>query len=305
MPTKKGFPVYNVGMSDENDHHLTYIHLGIMASILLNSKAVDFVVTGCGTGQGALMSLNIHPGVVCGYCIDPADAFLFAQINNGNALSLPFAKGFGWGAELNVRFIFEKAFTGRNGEGYPPERKEPQVRNAGILNQVKAAVVKRTTSIPLRAIDPQLVKTAVSAHASSSASSKTARIKQSKTLFARSSLNRHQGQRRWHFRRYFSSISSSPTRCCRPFWPDAGCRSSYQTDQGDKHKRQAEALIPGSSVKMQPVADLLAQANANRPERDPQPYRQLRRGTEQRISITHLRGGDIGEGQRAYTGKLD
>lgn len=105
---EKGFPVYNVGMSDENDHHLTYIHLGIMASILLNSKAVDFVVTGCGTGQGALMSLNIHPGVVCGYCIDPADAFLFAQINNGNALSLPFAKGFGWGAELNVRFIFEK-----------------------------------------------------------------------------------------------------------------------------------------------------------------------------------------------------
>ncbi|KYL96951.1 RpiB/LacA/LacB family sugar-phosphate isomerase, partial [Klebsiella pneumoniae] len=76
---EKGFPVYNVGMSDENDHHLTYIHLGIMASILLNSKAVDFVVTGCGTGQGALMSLNIHPGVVCGYCIDPADAFLFAQ----------------------------------------------------------------------------------------------------------------------------------------------------------------------------------------------------------------------------------
>ncbi len=49
---EKGFPVYNVGMSDENDHHLTYIHLGIMASILLNSKAVDFVVTGCGTGQG-------------------------------------------------------------------------------------------------------------------------------------------------------------------------------------------------------------------------------------------------------------
>lgn len=59
---EKGFPVFNVGMSDENDHHLTYIHLGIMASILLNSKAVDFVVTGCGTGEGALMSLNIHPG---------------------------------------------------------------------------------------------------------------------------------------------------------------------------------------------------------------------------------------------------
>ncbi|KAB8313434.1 hypothetical protein EH228_01870 [Erwinia endophytica] len=153
--------VFNVGMSDEQDHHLTYIHLGIMASILLNAKAVDFVVTGCGTGQGALMSLNIHPGVVCGYCIDPADAFLFAQINNGNALSLPFAKGFGWGAELNVRYIFEKAFTGRKGEGYPPERKEPQVRNAGLLNQVKRAVIKDNYLDTLRAIDPELVKTAV------------------------------------------------------------------------------------------------------------------------------------------------
>ena len=78
---EKEYPVYNVGMSDEQDHHLTYIHLGIMASILLNSKAVDFVVAGCGTGQGALMSLNLHPGVICGYCIDPADAFLLSLIN--------------------------------------------------------------------------------------------------------------------------------------------------------------------------------------------------------------------------------
>ncbi|MHA7846088.1 RpiB/LacA/LacB family sugar-phosphate isomerase [Serratia sp. D1N4] len=154
--------VFNVGMSDEKDHHLTYIHLGIMASILLNAEAVDFVVTGCGTGQGAMMSLNAHPGVVCGYCIEPADAFLFAQVNNGNALALPFAKGFGWGAELNIRYIFEKAFTGRRGEGYPVDRKEPQVRNAGILNQVKRAVSKDNYLDTLRAIDPELVKTAVS-----------------------------------------------------------------------------------------------------------------------------------------------
>ena len=157
-----GHQVFNVGMSDEQDHHLTYIHLGIQASVLLNSQAVDFVVAGCGTGQGALMSLNIHPGVVCGYCIDPADAYLFAQINNGNALALPFAKGFGWGAELNLRFIFEKAFTGEKGNGYPPERKEPQVRNAGLLNQVKAAVIKDNYLDTLRAIDPELVRTAVS-----------------------------------------------------------------------------------------------------------------------------------------------
>ncbi|KLN96979.1 RpiB/LacA/LacB family sugar-phosphate isomerase [Moellerella wisconsensis] len=162
VATPLGHQVFNVGMSDEQDHHLTYIHLGIMASLLLNSKAVDFVVAGCGTGQGALMSLNIHPGVVCGYCLEPSDAFLFNQINNGNAISLAFAKGFGWGAELNVQYIFEKAFTGERGQGYPIERAEPQQCNAAILNQVKAAIVKDDYLDSLRAIDQSLVKTAVS-----------------------------------------------------------------------------------------------------------------------------------------------
>lgn len=45
---EKGFPVYNVGMSDENDHHLTYIHraswrafcLTLKLSILLSPAAV-------------------------------------------------------------------------------------------------------------------------------------------------------------------------------------------------------------------------------------------------------------------------
>lgn len=156
-----GHEVFNVGMDGDNDHYLTYIHLGIMAGLLINSKAVDFVVSGCGTGQGAMMSLNAYPGVYCGYCIDPADAYLFAQINNGNALALPFAKGFGWGAELNVRYIFEKAFTGAKGQGYPPERKESQVRNAGILADVKTAVSKNFLDA-LKSLDPELVKTAVS-----------------------------------------------------------------------------------------------------------------------------------------------
>jgi len=160
VATAQNHSVFNVGMDDDNDHRLTYIHLGIMASLLLNSKAVDFVVSGCGTGQGALMSLNAHPGVSCGYCIDPADAFLFAQINNGNALALPFAKGFGWGAELNIRYIFEKAFTGVKGQGYPPERKASQVANAGILSEVKSALTKDYLT-GLKALDVELVKTAV------------------------------------------------------------------------------------------------------------------------------------------------
>ena len=161
--SKLDYSVYNVGMSDENDHHLTYIHLGIMASILINAKAVDFIVTGCGTGQGAMMSLNIHPNIICGYCLDPSDAFLFNQINNGNALALAFAKGFGWGAELNIRYIFEKAFTtDERGQGYPLDRTVPQQTNAAILSAVKSAVIKDNYLETLRAMDQELVKIAVS-----------------------------------------------------------------------------------------------------------------------------------------------
>ena len=90
-----GNTVYNTGMQQvdnpndrpedytEENPRLTYLHIGIQAALLLNSKAVDFVVTGCGTGQGALMSCNMYPGVVCGYCIEPTDAYLFLQINDG------------------------------------------------------------------------------------------------------------------------------------------------------------------------------------------------------------------------------
>lgn len=160
VAAEQGHDVFNVGMDGDEDHRLTYIHLGIIASLLLNSKAVDFVVTGCGTGQGALMATNAFPGVTCGYCIDPSDAYLFAQINNGNALALPFAKGFGWGAELNIKYIFEKAFTGVKGQGYPAERKESQVANAGILEQLKAAVAKDYLAA-LEAIDPELIAQAI------------------------------------------------------------------------------------------------------------------------------------------------
>lgn len=155
----KQIDVYNLGMENVDEWpEITYIHLGLMASILLTSKAVDFVVTGCGTGQGACISLNNYPNVLCGLLVDPADAYLFSQINNGNAASIPYAKGFGWGAELNIKFIFEKLFLEPRGEGYPPERKEPQQRNARILNEVKKVVNNDLMQI-LKTIDPEFVRT--------------------------------------------------------------------------------------------------------------------------------------------------
>ena len=140
---------------------LTYVQNGILAAILLNSGAADFVVTGCGTGEGAMLALNSFPGVLCGHVVDPSDADLFMQINDGNAIALPFAKGFGWGAELNLTYIFEKLFEGEPGGGYPKERVVPEQRNKKILDGVRAVSLKQDLVEILKNLDQDLVKGAV------------------------------------------------------------------------------------------------------------------------------------------------
>ena len=53
---KKGHTVFNYGMYTEQDsHQINFTQIGILAAVLLHSHAVDFVVTGCGTGQFPVM----------------------------------------------------------------------------------------------------------------------------------------------------------------------------------------------------------------------------------------------------------
>ena len=106
-----GHEVVNYGMYSDASPRLTYVQCGILAAILLNSGAADFVITGCGTGEGAMLALNSFPGVICGHVEDPVDAYTFAHVNDGNAVAMPFAKGFGWGGELNLEYTFEKAIA--------------------------------------------------------------------------------------------------------------------------------------------------------------------------------------------------
>ena len=170
----KGYEVVNYGMYSADDAaQLTYVQCGILAAILLNSGAADFVVTGCGTGEGAMLALNSFPGVLCGHIVDPSDAFMFSQINAGNAVALPFAKGFGWGAELNLTYIFEKLFEQEPGGGYPKERVVPEQRNKKILDEVKKVTHTDMLYI-LKNIDKELLKGAVSILQSTS--SRTARM---------------------------------------------------------------------------------------------------------------------------------
>jgi ribose 5-phosphate isomerase RpiB len=157
-----GHVVHHYGMyTPEDKASLTYVMNGLLAGILLNSKAADFVVTGCGTGMGSMLACNSMPGVFCGLVADPTDAFLFGQINDGNCLAMPYAKGFGWAAELNLQDCYRKLFEHERGVGYPKERAAIMAKNRGILKQLKAASCKDMVTV-LGSVDQELLKAAVS-----------------------------------------------------------------------------------------------------------------------------------------------
>jgi ribose 5-phosphate isomerase RpiB len=144
----RGHEVLNLGNTSSSDSSgLLYIHTGLMSALLLNLRAVDFVVGGCGTGQGYLNAVMQYPGVFCGHLLDPLDAFLFARINAGNCVSLALNQGYGWAGDVNLRLIFDNLFTPEAGSGYPPHRTEPQRQSRNLLAQIS-----QTTHRPLAEI---------------------------------------------------------------------------------------------------------------------------------------------------------
>ena len=156
-----GHEVFNYGMySAEDKEQLTYVQVGILTAVLLNSGAADYVITGCGTGEGAMLACNSFPGVICGHVEDALDAYTFSQINDGNAIALPFAKGFGWGGEKNLEYIFEKLYCEESGQGYPRERAAIMKKNREILNAVKGVTYRDLNDI-LKELDRDLVKGAL------------------------------------------------------------------------------------------------------------------------------------------------
>ncbi len=157
-----GQEVFNIGMTAaEGETELTYIHTGLITAALLNIGAADFVVGGCGTGQGFLNSVMQYPNVFCGLILDPLDAFLFSQINAGNCVSLALNKGYGWAGGLNLKYIFEKLFAAHPGAGYPPHRSESQSQSRVRLTGVSRAAHKPFGEI-VRALDKEIVTTALS-----------------------------------------------------------------------------------------------------------------------------------------------
>lgn len=138
----RGHTIINAGMKEGGAKpELTYIHTGLLAAILLNLKRVDFVVGGCGTGQGFLNSCMQYPNVFCGLIRNPLDAWLFGQINGGNCVSLALNYEYGWAGEVNLKFIFDRLFSLKEfGRGYPPHRQKSQQESINLLKKVSVTV---------------------------------------------------------------------------------------------------------------------------------------------------------------------
>ena len=104
-----------------------------------------------------MLALISVPGGICGHVEEPVDAYTFAQINDGNAVSMPVAKGFGWGGELNLEYTFEKLFGFGFGKGYPADRVEAEQSNKKILDGVRSVAFRDLCDI-LKDLDHDLVK---------------------------------------------------------------------------------------------------------------------------------------------------
>lgn len=157
-----GHTVYNLGMQNASgEPDLTYMETGFLSALVLNLGAVDFVVGGCGTGQGYMNAVLQFPGTACGLLCDPVDAFLFARVNAGNCISLALNKGYGnLAGDLNLRYIFEKLFDGAYGSGYPQARQAIQINARKKLAQLSGQTHRPMLEL-LRVIDQDLVRRAL------------------------------------------------------------------------------------------------------------------------------------------------
>ncbi len=133
-----GLDAFNLGMTGPEDSVLLTVETGLMTALVLNLNCVDFVIGGCGTGQGYLNAAVQYPNVVCGLITEPSDAWLFSQINAGNCVSLALNKGYGWAGDINLKYMFQRLFETEPGLGYPVSRKQPQeeirVRHSEVMN---------------------------------------------------------------------------------------------------------------------------------------------------------------------------
>ena len=153
----KGYEVINFGVFNDEIVEYSYVETAMLISILLESKAVDFVVTVCSSGQGMMLACNSLPSILCGYIENPSDAYLFGRINNGNSISIPLGLNFGWAAEINLKCILEQLFDEPFGIGYPKEDSVRKQKDTNLLKYLNS-ITKRDLKDIIPKIDVEFMK---------------------------------------------------------------------------------------------------------------------------------------------------
>jgi len=149
--------VVNFGIFQEETLEFSYVQTAFCVSMLLESKTVDFVITGCSSGQGMMLACNSLPGVLCGYVSTPADAFLFGRINHGNAISYPLGLYWGWAGEISLKTTLAALFAAPFGCGYPPDEAGRKRRDTEIWKELNGTT-KRSLVDVLPSVDREFLR---------------------------------------------------------------------------------------------------------------------------------------------------
>ena len=148
--------IINFGIYEDAQDQLSYIEAALCVSLLLESEAIDFIITGCSSGQGMMLACNSFPSVLCGYVQHASDAYLFGRINHGNAISYPLGFQWGWAAEVNLKHTLQALLEEPMGIGYPKEEAMRKQHDSKQLKQIHSLSKKSLVELI-----PQLDQTIV------------------------------------------------------------------------------------------------------------------------------------------------
>lgn len=132
----------NFGIYQDSSVTLSYVQISIAIALLINSRSLDFVVTGCSSGQGMMLACNTFPNIQCGYVPTPQDAYLFSHINNGNVASFPLGLNWGWSGEINFSETMKALFTKPWGKGYPTSDANRKIKNTKEVQSINKLAKK-------------------------------------------------------------------------------------------------------------------------------------------------------------------
>lgn len=67
----KQHEVINFGCFKNEKDTFSYVDISLQIGMLISSDAIDFIVTGCSSGQGMMLACNNLPDILCGYLPSP------------------------------------------------------------------------------------------------------------------------------------------------------------------------------------------------------------------------------------------